>query len=351
MTDKKQNLWPYSNSAAFFAVPLILVLFTAIFSLTQTYAKWPPDETRNIFIMVSVIISFLPLGMVLLDYFQQHGARLDIKGVKIDFGRIDMTHSAARRESFAIPENIGIKGPIQSDTKPMDIIESLEKITKNEIVVVDLKEGNVWWVTRLLALTAGAVRLDSPKAFVFVGKKKNVDQTFLGWSEPHKILNSILNDKDEYKNRYQKSMRISKQAYMYGLNELTPSETSLHNDVLRYINEPDYANLGEEISEQILMDQLGNIAVVPGGSLEVDPDKLKLQRFNDLFGHCLYDDAIDLSWTNEKQVSYLFDSTAPYLALVRSGKYESMLKREDAERLILKELFLQSQQGNSVKEV
>ena len=54
---------------------------------------------------------------------------------------------------------------------------------------------------------------------------------------------------------------------------------------------------------------------------------------------------IDLIWSNEKLIYQLLNSQVSYLAMVRDGIYKSMLKREDGERLILKELVRQSQEN------
>lgn len=345
MLDRKDSLWPYSKTVAIIVIPITWILFGIIFSITLRFASWPDSESRSLVITVSIIIGFIPLILVLLDFFSSRGAVLETPWGKIDFGRIDLNRAEVKSESFGLPDNIGITGPIISDTTPMNIIETLERATKNEIVVLNLKDGNAWWVTRLLALSAGAIRAESPNVFVFIGKRENNVNTFLGWGRPREILEAILNAKDEYQIRYRKSMQIAKQVAMYEKNELLPQGVILAQDVTRYTSIPDFTTLGDAVSEQILMDQLAVEMGYETGSLEKTPDRLTLSRLNDLFGHCLYQDAIDLYWPNEEQIAKLLNSHTPYLALVRSGKYESMLKRGEGERLILRELFLQFQQG------
>jgi hypothetical protein len=138
-------------------------------------------------------------------------------------------------------------------------------------------------------------------------------------------------------------MRIAKQAFMYGGNEFVPPPPFiLHPDVQRYTTDPRYGPRNESVTEQILMDQLATVTA-PGGSLEEQPDHLTIGRLNDLFGHCLYQDAIDLGWTSEEQITKLLKATATYVALVRDGKFDSMLRREDGERLVTRELLKQLQ--------
>lgn len=336
----KDPMWPYSRTLAIVSIPIAWILFAVLFSLTHKYANWPDAESRNSIVIVAIVVSFIPLLLVLLDFLSSRRAVLDIKGVKIDFGWIDLSQAEVRHESFGLPDNIGIAGAIVSDSSPMQIVSALQEATANEVVLLDIKDGNAWWVTRLLALSAGAVRAGSPKAFVFVGMKENIQGQFLGWAEPASIQKAILNAREPYQTTYQTAMRIARQIAMFGANDLLPAGPSgfvLHSDVTRYTYNPDFVKLGDAAFEQILMDQLAKQL------LENPPDRLTLGRLMELFGHCLYQHAIDLLWPNEKQISSFLDSTSVYVALLKNGKYESLVKREDGERLIIRELFLQSQ--------
>jgi hypothetical protein len=209
------------------------------------------------------------------------------------------------------------------------------------VAVIDLKDGNAWWVTRLLALGAGAMRVGSPKAMAFIGMKENLPDTYLGWAEPGVVVKAILADKPEYKKRYERARRIARQLDLFG-DEVEPSNLAYHANVDRYRMQSEYKQLGEVAFEQILMDQLGTI-IYNGVSLENPPDRLTLGRLQHLFDHCLYMDAVDLTESNEKQVSRFLESNAPYVALLRRGKFDRMLKREVGEALILRQLFLQNQ--------
>lgn len=80
----------------------------------------------------------------------------------------------------------------------------------------------------------------------------------------------------------------------------------------------------------------------PFGSLEKEPDKLTIKRLEELFVSCLSTNKIDLDADKQKQVEELLKSRPQYIALIKNGQYDSMLKQTDGERLILKELFNQS---------
>jgi hypothetical protein len=346
MQATKNLLWPYSKILALAAIPVIVCLFVLLFSLTQRYLDWPGTDFRKELMLLAFLVSFLPMVLILLDFFSNRGAVIDVQGFKIDFGRINLDQSDIKRQSFGLPDNIGLSGPIVSDTMPMNIIDTLDEATNHEIVVINLKEGNAWWVTRLLALSAGAVRTHSPYALIFIGTKENKPDCFLGWGKPRNILDAILNDRTEYRFCYNRALQIARQVIMYGDVGLRPPQAALPMEVMRYLYQPEFVNKGEAVTEQIVMDQLASSPE----SLENPPDRLTLKRLEELFGHCLYQDSIELSGSNEQQMEQVLNSMASYIALVRRGKYDSIIKREAVEQLILKELYQQSaRNSNQVK--
>ncbi|HEY44898.1 MAG TPA: hypothetical protein G4O11_13035, partial [Anaerolineae bacterium] len=251
-------------------------------------------------------------------------------------------------EVTGLPDNIGVEGELVTDSSAMQITKALEKATQNEIARIDIKEGNSWWVTRLLALSAGAVRAGTPKAIVFVGTRENIGGTFLGWGEPSAILKAILNDKKDYFTAYQRAQSIAKQVGVFAVvsDPLPPhvphikavEGVSLDFSVQRYATRDDYARLGDAAFEQILMDQLALY-------FEQTHDHLTLGRLQQLFEHCLYRDVINLESPPDQQMLSLLEPRGTYIALARNGRYEVLLKREAGERIILRQLFTQVLQG------
>ena len=67
-----------------------------------------------------------------------------------------------------------------------------------------------------------------------------------------------------------------------------------------------------------------------------------MQRLEDLFGHCLRKDRVDLRLSKQEQLTALFESAGSYAALVRAKRYEDMVNKEDVERMLLRELLLPS---------
>jgi hypothetical protein len=339
------TLWPFSKALAIVLAPVIWIIFAILVALLRQYTSWLGPELRTPLLYAGLALGLIPLVLVLLDFAASRRAVLDIKGVKIDFSQANLDPAEASARSFRLPDNIGISGAIVSDTSAMQIIGVLKQATANEVVIVDLKDGHAWWVTRLLALCAGAMQAGSPKVLAFLGLKHNLDGAYLGWAEPAAVLNALLADRPEYRDTYDRAVRITRQLALFADPDITPFGITPHANVARYSGRRDYAELGDAALEQILMDLLAS--PLPGispanRSLEDPPDRLTLHRFDDLFEPYLHTDAMDLNAPSEAQVKAFLDSQAAYVALVRSGKYESMLRRDVGERLILRELVTQS---------
>jgi hypothetical protein len=346
MRNPKGMLWPFSTTLALILALAIWVIFAIFFALLDRNTGWPDKELRAPLFYAVLGLGLIPLALVLLDFAASRRAVVDIKGVKIDFSHVELGLVNASARSISLPDNIGITGTIPTDTNAMQIIEVLREATANEVVVINIKDGHAWWVTRLLALSAGAVRAGSPRALVFVGMKQNVDGNHLGWAEPAAVLSAILDDKSEYGATYEQAVKITRQLALFGDPDVAPQGIVPHQNVSRYSSRPEYVKLGDAALEQILMDLLANPFVSPAKrSLEDPPDRLTLHRLNELFDPCLYTDAVDLSAPSKDQLAGFMDSQAPYVALVRRGKYERLLKREVGERFILRQMLAQAQQA------
>ncbi len=346
---EQDKLWPFSRAAAFLAVPLIWLGLAICFSVTQTYLSWPDGDSKKIVTIAIIAAGSVPLILVLLEFLSSKGVSVSYKDWKLDFTRVDLGRIEVQKNTLSLPDNIGIPGSIITDSSPMNIIESLKKAAKYEVAIIDLKDGNAWWVTRLLALSAGAVRAQSPNALVFIGQNESRENQFLGWAQPADVLRAILKSNKDYKLRYERAMRISRQVLMYGANEFLPGNApalpiSLHYDVQRYTFSEQYVQLGDAVTEQILMDQLASQP-----SLEEHPERLTLVKLEDLCRHCLNRTAIERDSSREEQIKVFLESTAPYLALTREGKFESIFRRTDGERLIMRELFEQLQRTTLIK--
>ena len=344
MSDSQNTLWPYGSRVAFLAAPVIWLLVALLLAITHHFISLPRPEAGSTVLLVGAALGLIPLLLFLLNYLAESRGTLDIKGIKIDFSQAQIS-----RVEIGLPDNIGVPGAIVVDSTPMQVVSTLEEATFNPIARIDIRDGSAWWVTRLMALSAGADRAGSPRVFVFTGMKENEEGAFLGWASPSAVLRAIRNDSTPrgpqsvtYGGLYTKSLRVAKQVAAFA-DPLQPPAPIYANipwtfpdklppDVLRYLTNPAYQQLGEAALEQVLMDQLALY------SLENPPDRLTLGRLHDLFSHCLYQNVLDLDSPRDAQISASLDSTAPYFATVKNGMYQGLVERAEVERIILRNL-------------
>lgn len=64
-----------------------------------------------------------------------------------------------------------------------------------------------------------------------------------------------------------------------------------------------------------------------------------------VFGGIFIQTHKNLGWPDDKQIPAMLEFMGSYVVLVRDGKYERLLSRSAGERLILRQLFLQAQEG------
>lgn len=358
---RKEALWPYGVMAALITMVGAWLGIAVLLLFLHKSMGWPNSAYASSLPPLVVGIGLIPLALYLVDYAAGMRAVVGIAGVKLDFSQVGQM---VTRASIELPSNLAHPGPLVSDSSAMQIVRNLWPATAPEVVRLDLGHGAEWWVTRLLVFASGAVRTGMPRAFVFVGTKHSVDGAFLGWARPSALLDALRKVERRiadppssvtYGHLYDKAQSIARQVVMFKQQNvpmppwvpipppaapLPPNfdvTMVLRPDVLRYLNHPDYVQLGEEVQEQILMDQIGLLR------LEDEPDELTLSRLEDLFGACLHCDTIDVTQPMNQQVRSLLETDAPYTALVRRGHYEGIVERTLGESAILRQLVLETE--------
>src|SRR6266496_2823203 len=135
MKTPSHKLWPYSTALAIAAIPVVWLLFGIAMALTHTYLSWPNAEFGKSVLYVAVVAGLIPLLLVLLDFVSLRRAVIDIKGVKIDFSRLEIE---SRSESFRLPDNIGEPAAVLAGSHPMKIMTALKAASGHEMIRLDL---------------------------------------------------------------------------------------------------------------------------------------------------------------------------------------------------------------------
>jgi hypothetical protein len=273
-----------------------------------------------------------------LDGFRSSQAKIDLRWVKFDFSAAGVVP-----ESFGIPDNIVAPGERVGDSGGPQIEAALEKARQNRILIVDLREGDAWWVTRLLVLAAGAVRSRTTEAIVFLGTQEEVERgLFLGWATPEAVLRAILRDRTEYQELYDKASTIERQLEVFGETlRKTPKRPAGLNE-----ETPRFAHHVDPMQERILLELVAEGSPPNWKSPEDPPDRLTEARLGQLLAHSLYrNDVVELEAPNDEQTRTLLAGHAPFVAVVAGRRFKGLLRRTDGERFILRQLFEQGRNG------
>ncbi|MDP4131854.1 MAG: hypothetical protein Q8939_16955, partial [Bacteroidota bacterium] len=193
MEDQDQRFWPFDRKTS--VIVSLILLFIFIFFLKIT-AGWPSEHSEKFVLIGILILSFLPVLLAVADIIIARGGSLEIKGIKIDFSRVEQLGIS----SFTIPENIASPGTPVTDSSTKEILEELRQAAKNDIVIINLEEGNAWWETRLLILLSGAERIGKPSIVVFVSTNAGKPNQFAGWAYASMLLARLM-EEDKLYNR------------------------------------------------------------------------------------------------------------------------------------------------------
>jgi hypothetical protein len=314
--------WPYGTGAAILAV---FALWTALGVLAwamNSWLGWPAQSSENHVFYVATLIGLLPLALVVLDVVARSGGAVDFRGFKIDFST-SVVHT-----ELQLAPNLGQAGPVVTDTIPATIMEMLRTSADHDAIRIDL--ATTWWLTRLLALSAGASRAGSPRAFVFVRTELNGRQTFAGWAPPKSVLDALLAMRPtQFPQPYARAKAIAQQIAAFGPDEVRPP-IGWPIDVNRYLIDPRYNQLGLASLEHVLLDQLADF--------EKAPEVLDFTQLRSQLGDALVVGNVESTDPPDRQLDAMLKSSAPFIALVENGGYKALMRREDAERDVLRQL-------------
>lgn len=140
----------------------------------------------------------------LIDSLVKRGAVLNFIGLELNLAQIP----PARPSVAVVGTNIGVRAGPVNDSSSSQVLASLEDAVKNEVVIVDLEEGQGWWERRLLVLLAGAARLGRPRAAVFLGTINGRSRHFLGWAYSRELLHNLRRADERYLRIYEWRKRL-----------------------------------------------------------------------------------------------------------------------------------------------
>ncbi|WP_102110103.1 hypothetical protein [Oceaniglobus roseus] len=344
MAAQRSALWPHGTLAALGAAAGAFLVGLLLLLAIRSGTGWPDPAALNLAVLVLLLASLAPLVLCLLDFLAANRAVVGSTWFNLDLSRVAPSPAPAAIETVFVPANLGQPGELVSDSAPMEIMDALRRASGQPFAIIDIADGSAWWVTRLLAFSAGAQRRGAPEAIVFTGSRGGLPGRFLGWAPPAAVLERILADRPVYRARYDGAVRIARFLDLFGRMDVPG--LALPGEVMRYATPPtDYRDLGAAALEQIVMDRLAQIGIDAEGSLEQPPDRLTLARLHALFDPVLVTESSDTGSPAAARVEALLKTPWPFLALTEDGAFRAMVRRSDAERALLAQLVAQSARG------
>jgi hypothetical protein len=344
MKNSDHKLWPYKPKVSIILTVILLIVLILITAVLRSTIGWPPEASTNMILIGIFLMSLLPVLLAILDLIIDKGGSIGYKDFKIDFGKVQQSGLSG----FTIPANIGVPGMAVTDSGTSNILETLKLATSTGIVIVDLEDGHAWWETRLLVLVSGAVRLRKPDKIVFVANEEGKQHVFQGWAEPEDLLQQLLNENQQYLRSFYASTAAAKQWELYGPLEMIPPNSyyqvppppvwvqnriATNHSWMAFSNQTGLPN--ELLTEQYLQNELGNeIEQQPGGSKHIN-----IVRLNEIFKPVLIKQAIDMTWSNEKQTNAFFTNDACLIAITENGRYSAMVSIQTLFNEALKSIF------------
>ena len=142
MVNPKNALWSYGTLPALGAAALTFLVEFLVLMAVRSATGWPSEATLDWVVLILVVASLTPVALRVLDFLAENRAVLGSKWFNLDLSRLDLAAGASRELEF-LPANLGLTGPVISDTSPMSIVDALQSATRQPFAVVDIGNGDV----------------------------------------------------------------------------------------------------------------------------------------------------------------------------------------------------------------
>jgi hypothetical protein len=353
MTGPDLKFWPYKPQLTLAATAAVLVGLLLAVAVLRALSNWPSSQSETGVLIGILLLSLLPLALALLDVLIDRGGSIKYGGVEIDFARSKAKGTAG----IVIASNIGVPGQQVTDSTKSVILDALDQASANDVVVVDLEDGQAWWETRLLVLLAGAVRLGKPDKIVFLGKDANVDRQFRGWARASDLLPLLAAAHPQYARSLYSAWAAARQwELVEPMDAANPADTAVPPPpVPAWIMPiPPATNTSTRLATANTSMAFDNATGMPDrlfaekilltdlhAKLEErapGPRRVTLVRLDDLFRPVLNKDHIDLGWPPKQQLDAFLNSQASFVATTQQGTYTALVPRAALTNEVLRSL-------------
>ncbi|GGO53682.1 hypothetical protein [Streptomyces lasiicapitis] len=328
--------WPGSARSALLAVPVVLIGLLILLGVMRASMDWPSERNEGKILIGIFLLAILPVLLVLFGSLAD-GGEVEAFGIRVQF-------PAAERQAreIAVSPRMGLApGVPLNDSSTAAILDTLQEAARSDVAVVDLEDGRAWWETRLLVLCAGAVRLERPKAIVFLATVGDSGAgTFQGWATPAALLDRLLS-RPALRRSYERALAVSRQwdQAIAGTEGGIPTLPFASPAAIGYAHFFFPGPGGERnpfASEQVLAVEVGNL------ESRREHGVLTTTRLKELFQPVLRREAAVVDARPNSPESWqqkTLDTDEQFIPLVhKRGCYECLLSREQALNEILRAL-------------
>lgn len=312
---RSSRFWPFGARAAVLLVPVLLILLLVVWGVSRGPLHF--DEAHPGWVLLGIVLlSVLPLLLVVLESMTLSGGSIEVGKVKFALT------AAATAQSLVVATRNVAPGVNISDTGSTQIIDGLRRARSARIVVVNLEDGHAWWVSRLLILCAGAVRLGRPLVIVFTATRSGRANQFVGWSHPSELLDRLLDANPDYARKFEHAMGLASAVRQEHSVTRPGARARVVQQAKSFIvYPPDAEGLNPFLEEQLLADALGPI--------ESPPREIGLGQLNDLFDPVLHTGHVDRTDLEAEWFKKALRSDEEYVAVTDSGSYVVLMTRDN----------------------
>ena len=336
------RLWPYRRGTALLASVLLLVaLLLALIGLRQANAL-PGDRISAWLFLGAVLLALVPVFLTVLDLVVERGGTVEAPGgVKISFAAVEVSAQVDVSRT-TISTNLGGTSPGVSvaDIGGATVLQTLKPALGSDVAVLELGEGQEWWQTRLLLLTAGATRLGYPRVLVFTASISGRTKQFVAWATPEELLRIHLRNASPQMQLAYKRAQAHAGQWALGEPVAGGDQTTLPwavpGDTTAATAYPPGAPPPQLIPEQFLLTELACLEP-PNPPMEDLAVTVPLLRA--LFTAVLRVDSIERDDPEERWRGAILGGTDDYFAITERGAYVTLVSRRAAVNAVLRSLI------------
>ena len=337
------RLWPYRRGTALLAsVFLLVVLVLALIGLRQANAL-PGDRIGAWLLLGVVLLGLVPVFLSVLDLVVERGGTVEAPGgVKISFAAVEVSARVDVSRTTISGNLGGTPGVSVADTGGATILQTLKPVLGSDVAVLELGEGQEWWQTRLLLLTAGATRLGYPRVLVFTATVSGRTKQFVAWATPEELLRvHLTNASPQMQLAYQRAQAL---AGRYALGEPVVGG----NQVILPWSVPGTPTAAatayppgtpppQLIPEQFLLTQLAELE--PPSPQPMTDLAVTVPLLRALFTAVLREGSVERADPDERWLSVILDGSDDYIAVTERGAYVTLVSRPAAINAVLRSLI------------